>query len=101
MFNLSKRNKSEAFEKIRAKWLNTRLRGKQRFIFTRGVLGWGGFMFIFMTVVHNYIDHENTDWSYILIAVLVWAVGGYSFGVWQWNWQEKKLGPGSKNPYSK
>lgn len=87
-------------------WERTRALGKARFIWTHGVLRWGGFMFCFSFAVfqhaalgHVFSTAGNLPFRLIL-ALLVWAYVGYLYGrsVWARNergyWQQRESGQG-------
>jgi hypothetical protein len=79
-----------------AEWERTRARGKRHFIWTHGVLQWGGFMFVFSTVFFQhqvfgdvFSTRGNLPFRLVLGA-LVWTFVGYLYGrsKWQRNEQE-------------
>ena len=90
-FSMSRWFKSEMTEKQRQLWEKTRTRGKAHFVLTRGVLGWGGFMFIFMTCMHIFDSQGKIDWPFVIISLLIWPLGGYGFGLWMWRWAESRF----------
>lgn len=79
-----------------AKWQTVRAKGKQHFVIYHGVLGWGLWMFIVMTLfAHlqqvNYVMSALTSLSIsiVLINLVLWAFGGWLFGLWVWHASEK------------
>jgi len=74
----------------------TRARGKRHFVWTHGVLQWGGFMFVFSTVVYQHQvfgDIFSTQGNLpfrLILGALVWTFVGYLYGrsKWQHNEQE-------------
>jgi hypothetical protein len=86
------------FEKQRQAWEKIRERGKLHFVLTRGSLGWGGFMFIFMTCMSFFVDHKKPD-LFLPISALFWLLAGYPFGLWLWRWCEERYhSPTNKPP---
>ena len=77
-------------------WEKTRAQGMKRFIWTYGVLQWGGFMFFFSFAVfqhRHYGDLLSTEGNLpfrLVLALSVWAYVGYLYGrsVWRKNEQE-------------
>ena len=70
-------------------------RGKARFIFLRGVVGWGLPMFIVMSFVYPELaglagDSHNI--SSLLRGLVVWGIGGALFGWWLWFFAVRKYG---------
>ncbi|TNE65204.1 MAG: hypothetical protein EP344_03125 [Bacteroidetes bacterium] len=43
-------------------------------------LGWGLFMYVFMTFILPFFYGEDLSWKQAVIGVPVWAIGGLSFG---------------------
>jgi hypothetical protein len=82
-------------------WERIRERGKLRFVLTRGVLGWGGLMFVFMSGIGIFLHHGRFYLSLpgVAFGLLIWGTGGYLFGLWMWNWNEGQFGH-TKKPRS-
>jgi hypothetical protein len=80
----------EAWQRIRAK-------GRTHFIVTRGVLFFGGIMFVSMTA-HNLIANKQESAIehilYALMSLVIWPAAGYSWGVVMW----KRFEPKYSNP---
>jgi hypothetical protein len=94
-------NGAEYFEAQQAKWLKARAHGKRNFVLLRGVLGWGGFMFLFMAAFSYIFNRAFFDLRLLLIVeAVVWPIGGYFYGLWLWNLMESKYGPKARNPHS-
>jgi len=75
-------------------------RGKARFIFLRGVVGWGLPMFIVMSFVYPELaglagDSHNI--SSLLRGLVVWGIGGALFGWWLWLYAMRKHGAAREN----
>ena len=63
------------------RWKKKREGGKARYILQTGVLGWGLTMFVVMTFV---INKRPENLKTILLAALLWLVGGAVFGWLTW-----------------
>jgi len=83
--------KSTKFEKQRQSWEKIRKRGQLSFILYRGVLGWGGLMFLVMTATKVFVDHRRLSWFSMLVSALVWALAGYCWGLCVWSWTERRF----------
>ena len=42
--------------------------------------GWGGFMYLYMTLVNPLIDGDNITLKMILIGIPIWTIAGLGFG---------------------
>jgi hypothetical protein len=77
-------------------WRKTRAGGKQRFIWTHGVVQWGGFMFFFSLGVFqhsHYGDVFSTEGNLpfrLILALLVWVFVGYLYGQSRWRRNEQE-----------
>lgn len=76
-------------ERARAEWELTRVGGSTRFILTRGVLGWGVPMALFMLLKDYFVDGEAWTPVGALIRGVVFLSGGYFFGLALWILNEK------------
>ena len=71
-------------------WSARREDGRTRWVLSRGVLGWGGTMFVFMTFWKLFTDGaEAITASRIIINLIVWPISGAGFGLCTWNGAEK------------
>jgi len=43
-------------------------------------LGWGGFMFIIMSLIYPFVMGQIMTWYTILIGLVIWSIGGLGFG---------------------
>jgi hypothetical protein len=78
------------------RWKRVEARGRKHFIWTRGVLGWGGFMFVFMTTIdfarRGTLHRDVADYVfYIVLNLLIWPLAGYVWGRWVWSSMEKRF----------
>ncbi len=76
------------------RWARLRRGGMRHFIWSHGVLRWGGFMFWFSLAVFQYA-HFGTPFSLegnwllrVLLALLTWTFVGYGYGRSQWHRNE-------------
>jgi hypothetical protein len=73
-------------------WEATRARGKWNFILGKGVLTWGGSMFVVMGVILPALSHSPTAFTPrgLLINALLWPIGGFLWGAIVWWLLERK-----------
>ena len=64
--------------------------GKWNFILIKGVLYFGGIMFLFMTLFDKFILGYEIDNSTIYFNMVIWGIGGLIFGLWCWSAMKKK-----------
>ena len=76
-------------------WARLRALGRSRFIWSYGVLRWGGFMCCFSLAVFQYRQF-GSPWSLdgnapfrVGLAAMVWAYVGYLYGRSVWNRNER------------
>jgi hypothetical protein len=66
-----------------------RLKGRNRYIVVRGILGWGMTTFL-LTSIWRWYDHgwqlppRGELFFQMLIGLVLWTAGGYWFGSWAW-----------------
>lgn len=73
------------------RWPAIRARGAARFILLRGVLLWGGVMFIVMSAFSTFrlgVHHPRLPLM-IVVAALLCAIGGLVWGVLTWTVNER------------
>jgi ribose/xylose/arabinose/galactoside ABC-type transport system permease subunit len=77
----------------RRSWIETRQIGKTRFILTRGVLLFGGFMFLANTVCGYFLQGIRHPFSptKMLIAAIVYPLVGLLSGTITWSQNERLL----------
>jgi hypothetical protein len=68
----------------RRSWATTRQRGWRHFVLVRGVLGWGGFVFVATTLPSILTHRPGHSWELILVRAVLWAIGGAGFGLAVW-----------------
>ena len=78
------------------RWEIVRRRGKRRFIFRRGVLGWGVSTWILFTILRNtfgvHFDLNSEVMLSAFISLLMFLVGGYFWGLAMWWFMERMYG---------
>lgn len=79
-----------------AAWKKTRAHGERRFVWTHGVVQWGGFMFFFTMgfyQVQRFGDLFSTNGNLPLrlaFAALIWTFVGYLYGRSMWRRNERE-----------
>jgi hypothetical protein len=77
-------------------WEKNRALGEKHFIWTHGVLQWGGFMFCFSFAVFQYshfghiFSTEGNLPFRLLFALGIWIYVGYLYGRSQWRRHEQE-----------
>ena len=71
-------------------WAATRKKGKWNYILTKGVLGWGAFMYFFMAVLPVVRGSEEQTAFYFIWNALLWGASGALFGTIIWHFSEKQ-----------
>jgi hypothetical protein len=71
-------------------WAETRNKGKWRYIFYRGVLSWGLWMFLFMTTFQYISNKAVPSFLYLLGQAFFWGIAGAIFGYLIWCISEKQ-----------
>jgi hypothetical protein len=81
----------------RKSWLKISARGRNHFIFVRGVLGWGISTFALFTLMQVYVDHNRNYLSppHLLVGVVSFAAAGYGWGAVMWQFFRQRLGKGN------
>jgi hypothetical protein len=77
-------------EKNITQWEQVRSKGRDHFIWYRGVLGWGVPFAITMIVWQWYRKGWDELYFSGLFYLIFGPVGGYFWGAWMWKWLEKK-----------
>jgi hypothetical protein len=76
-------------------WQKLKAGGKDRFIVRVGILGWGGFMFVIMTLLDLVRTRPpSSSGHYILdtaLNLVIWPLGGYFVGRSLWHSYEKRF----------
>jgi hypothetical protein len=83
--------KSAVFNRQRRKWERKRRHGKRSFIVYRGVLKWGGIMFV-LTTITNVVAHQGQpDWIFELSALIACSFAGYIWARSIWHVNENRF----------
>ena len=73
------------------RWAKSRQRGRTRYIWVNGVLGWG----VTMGLVWPIAMAAQQGWQHLTgllpIALVGFPIGGYFFGVWTWRVYESQF----------
>jgi len=90
--------KSEIAEKQRQSWLKMRQGGRFHFVFYRGVLMWGGTMFVVFVAATAFLLRHDLQRLPALVALnaLIWIIGGFVWGTWVWIGCEKRFGTSAR-----
>lgn len=81
---------TDTINTVNVKWVITRQKGKWNYIIKKGVLGWGVFMYFFMTILPVLRKGSEQTLFYFIWQALLWAVGGGLFGFIIWYFSEKQ-----------
>ena len=83
-------------EQRRQAWLNIKAKGKRRYIWRTGVIGWGLSVFAIFTpttLIFGPRTHQLSITEIVaetMLSFFVWMVAGYFFGLWMWKTFDKK-----------
>ncbi|WP_145939607.1 hypothetical protein [Paenibacillus glacialis] len=82
-------------ERSEKRWEKMRAKGKRHFVVNSGVLRWGLTTAVLYSIFVTYLNNGltgillNDFLRTLLIAVILFPIGGYFWGIWVWKWQEK------------
>jgi hypothetical protein len=79
-------------EKQRRAWEEKRKQGKRSYILRRGVMRWGGFMFVLTACSDVVVRHEKLDWILLLSLMIGCLLFGYIWGLCIWVLNEGRFG---------
>ncbi|MBA3031354.1 MAG: hypothetical protein FP816_21420 [Desulfobacteraceae bacterium] len=77
-------------EKHFRKWEKIRSDGRSSFIWRKGVLQWGITISIFWSILMQIIQPQKPIWIRPLVAIILFPIGGYIWGLFVWKSTEKK-----------
>lgn len=72
-------------------WQLLRKKGRYHFIIFRGVLFWGLFTAIFMSVFQYFILPDQLQTHNIVINFILFPIAGFVWGLLTWNWTERSF----------
>ena len=76
-------------EKIRW-WQAQQVVGRNRWVLTHGVMGWGTSMFLLMTAVNLFRDTGDVPLrTQLIIGMIVWPLAGFFWGQFLWSSMER------------
>lgn len=77
------------------RWEKTRSKGKRHFVLWRGVIFWGGFMFVIMQLwqfgfwYYRYHSAPPAITAYLLLCAIGYPIGGWWWGNTVWTMTER------------
>ncbi len=77
------------------KWQETRRIGRWKYIVLYGMVSWGLFVAILVTlfdVVAGWYSGDMVSWQQIATHFIGFPLGGLGFGAWMWYVNERKYG---------
>jgi len=85
------RFKSAVHNRQLKKWEKLRRRGKQSFAVRRGVLRWGGIMFVLTMITNVVVRHMNVDWQLVVSLLIACPFAGYLWARCIWHVNENRF----------
>jgi hypothetical protein len=82
--------KSAVFNRQRKAWEKKRRHGKRSFIVYRGVLRWGGIMFVLTTITNVFAHRWKADWMFEVSALIACPFAGYLWARCVWYVNERR-----------
>lgn len=73
------------------KWELTRKKGKTKFLWLNGFLGWGVMTAILWSVIMEVMQPSEAWWIRPVIAIILFPIGGLAWGHFVWESTEKKF----------
>lgn len=73
------------------KWEKTRIKGKKRFLWVNGFLGWGVTTAILWSIIMEVSQPSENLWIRPMIALILFPIGGLAWGHFVWKSMEKKF----------
>jgi hypothetical protein len=86
------RIRAALLDKQRKAWERKRRDGRRSFIFRRGVLKWGGTMFVLTACGHVMLGHQPLGWLQDVSLLIACLLLGYVWGFFSWFLNEKRFG---------
>jgi hypothetical protein len=83
-----------------AKWERTRRQGFQRFVWVRGLLGWGIPMGVLWWGAMTLFAPTPNPGQMLVLSLVIFPIGGLLWALWLWRIGEKRYaasrGPGAR-----
>jgi len=73
-------------------WEKKRRLGKRSFILYRGVLRWGGIMFVLTMFTNVYGRHMKMNWLLVVSSLIACPFAGYLWAWGMWHVSERRYG---------
>ena len=86
------RIRAALLDRRRKKWELRRSRGRRSFILRRGVLKWGGTMFVFALCGDVFGRHQPLGWLRDVSLLTASLLAGYVWGFFSWFLYERHFG---------
>jgi hypothetical protein len=80
--------KSAVHNRQRRKWEKTRRNGRGSFIYYRGVLKWGGIMFVLTMITNVLARHMKVEWQLVVSLLIACPFAGYIWARCIWHVNE-------------
>jgi hypothetical protein len=85
-----KRFKSAVFNRQRQKWEKKRKNGRRSFLIYRGVLKWGGIMFVLTSLTNALTRNKQFDWLFEVSMLIACPFAGYVWARCVWYVNERR-----------
>ena len=83
--------KSTMHNRQRKAWEMKRRLGKRSFIVRRGMLRWGGIMFVLTTITNVFARHGKPDWMFEISLLIACPFAGYLWARSVWYLNERRF----------
>ena len=83
--------KFAVFNGQRKAWEKKRRHGKRAFILYRGVLRWGGIMFVMTMITNVVVRHMKVDWQLVASLLIACPFAGYLWARCIWHVNERRF----------
>ena len=83
--------KSKVHNRQRKKWEKLRSHGKRSFILYRGVLRWGGIMFLLTMFTNVFGRHMELNWQIVVSSLVACPFAGYLWARCIWHVNERRF----------
>ena len=83
--------KSAMHNRQRKAWEKKRRLGKRSFVVYRGVLRWGGIMFVLTMITNVFARHMKLDWRLVVSLLIACSFAGYVWARCVWHVNENRF----------